>query len=101
MTHIKIRLIPDGLGSIPSEATDHTIVAEKLKGTTPDGKAPDWGEIGRVVPSNRDYLELRIENSSLSDYDDSALTDYANSVASISGIKKHPDGWVEVEDGGT
>ena len=100
MTDIKIRLIADGLTELPGEAKDSTIIASRLENAdlSAISSAPNWREIERVRPGNDEYMELRVSDATLNDYDQAALDTFAQSICSnISGIKEHPDGWVEEE----
>ena len=95
---IEIKLIPDGRSELPAEGRDHGILGEKLKGQDPPdhSPAPGWREIEHEV--TRTHLYLRIPDDTLDDYADGALDGFSEAVASINGLKRHPDGWVEVEE---
>lgn len=94
---IQIKLIPEGDSKLPVEAEDHGVLADNLKGADPPdhSPAPSWRDIRRVV--HKEYLYLEIDGS-LDDYADGALDGFATAIANINGMKKHPDGWVEIED---
>jgi len=95
---IRIKLIPDGIGSLPAEARDHSILASHLESADPPDHtpAPSWGDIERVLVG--DELYLQIEGATLDDYASGALDAYATAVTNISGLKKHPDGWEAVDE---
>ena len=97
---IRIKLLPDGLTEIPVEARDHSVLASKLEAADPPDKspAPSWRDIEREVPGSKDHLVLRIPDATLDDYASGALDGFANAVANINGLKKHPDGWTETEE---
>lgn len=96
---IQVRLISDGASKIPAEAKDHGILASRLESADPPdhSPAPSWRDIQRVVPGTQDHVVLRIEGAALDDYASGALDGFATAVANINGLKKHPDGWTEVE----
>lgn len=90
---IRIKLIPDGLSKLPGEATDDSIISAHLK-----DKSEMWRDVKRETPSSKEHLILFI-NGSLDDYSEENLQDIADSlVENISGLKTHPDGWVEIEE---
>jgi hypothetical protein len=95
---IQIKLLPDGGSDLPIEAKDHSILADKLVAADPPdhSPAPSWRDIERVVTDS--HILLRIEGT-LDDYASGALDGFATAVANINGLKKHPDGWVEVDEG--
>lgn len=99
MTDIQIDLIPDGAAEMPVEARDSEVLADKLKNTDLSGvgTAPDWDSIERVISGGRERVKLRVRDATLTDYDEAALDAYADSIASINGVKKHPKGWHEAE----
>ncbi|ELZ96066.1 hypothetical protein C440_05732 [Haloferax mucosum ATCC BAA-1512] len=86
---MEIKLLPDGLSSLPREARDHNALSVYL-----DGSIPDWDTVERVV-SGTGLLKLRVpDNMSQADRD----TVVATLTSNISGIKAHPDGWDTVEE---
>jgi len=96
MTDIRIKLIPDGSSQLPVEARDHGVLADKLEGASPSGTpAPDWDEIQRIVTG--DSVSLILPDSTVADYDTSALDAYVQALTSINGVKEHPNGWEEGE----
>lgn len=99
---IEIKLVPDGVSKVPNEAKDHSNLASKLEGADPPdhSPAPSWRDIERVVAGSGEFVELRVSGS-LDDYASGALDAFANAVANINGLKKHPDGWTEVDAGST
>lgn len=96
---IEITLIPDGSAKIPAEARDHSVLASMLEAADPPDQsdAPSWRNIERVISGSNESVVLRIRDATLNDYADSTLDAYATAVGSINGLKKHPDGWTEVE----
>lgn len=99
---IQIKLIPDGGTEIPVEARDDEIMASHLQSASPSSGSPvdTWRDVKRVVPGSNEYILLRVgdEQATLSDYSSSTLDAFANAVVNnIAGLKKHPDGWKQVD----
>lgn len=99
---IELKLIPDGLGRVPPEATDDEILAGLLEAASnipDDSTAPiaGWRDVERVVPGTGEYLALRLPGT-VDDYPGGTLDSVANAlVGNINGLKTHPNGWTNVE----
>ena len=99
---IEIKLIPDGAAEVPAEAKDHAILQTYLEqqGDVPAVEGDpieSWRDVERVVPGNGAYVALRVPRST-ADYDPSTLDNLVTALESnINGLKKHPNGWTEVE----
>lgn len=95
---IQVVLLPDGRPELPAAARDHGILAAALDGNGPpqDSPAGGWRGIRRDVVG-RERLVLRLDGT-LADYQQQALDGITQAVtSSVSGLKAHPDGWVEVD----
>jgi hypothetical protein len=98
---IEIKLIPDGAAEIPEEASDHGILASLLENNanpSSNSAMASWREIERVVPGHRGYIKLQLPGT-LEDESSSTRDGVTTAIVNnISGLKEHPDGWVEIEE---
>jgi len=100
---IEIRLIPDGMTSVPVEAKSHSVLADCLEDANnilDDVNAPinGWRDVERVVPGNGECIVLRVPGT-VGDYPSNSLDGIQSAVAgNINGLKAHPSGWTEVEE---
>lgn len=98
---VEIALIPDDNAQIPQELVDDGIVATYLSGVSVPDQAPidSWHAIERETPSHHRLMVLRVHGIMLSDVPDTLLTQCHEALTNqISGVKPHPDGWVEYDE---
>lgn len=98
---VEITLVPDGLTQIPSELVDDGIVAHYLSDVkVPDGAPIDsWRDIERETPGDKSQMVLRVRGIMLADVPDSLLTQAHEALTKqVSGVKPHPEGWVEYDE---
>lgn len=96
---IQLEIIPDGAIELPVEAADDSAVGTHLENAGPpdSSPAPAWRDIKRVRAGDGRKLYLQVDGT-LDDYNTNALDAFANAIVNnISGVKKHPDGWQEVD----
>jgi len=100
---IQIKLIPDGLATVPAEAKDHGILQSYLENSgdipTVEGDPIEtWRDVERVVFGSGQYVALRVPGAP-ADYDSTTLNAMRDAlVTNINGLKAHPDGWVELPE---
>lgn len=95
---IECELIPDGMAELPAEARDHGILWSHLSGASVSSASPETGPGDVVREVRQDRLILRLDGA-LADHSSTTLDNMANAIVNnISGVKKHPDGWQDVND---
>lgn len=103
---IQLKLIPDGVASIPLTAQSHKRLWNAIKeNSTEDDRqkfateSPVGGikDIIKVIPANNEYIIIRLPGD-VDEYPDDLLDSIPGFfTAEISGVKAHPDGWQYVD----
>lgn len=97
---VEISLIPDGRQQIPAELVDDGIVKHYLSDVKVPKSAPidSWRDIRREVRGDKSEITLRVFDIMLSDVPDELLTQCHEALTNqVSGVKPHPEGWVEYD----
>lgn len=94
---MQAKLIPDGMERLPAEARDDGIIAAHLENAGDGEGGPPWDEVRRVKAP--DHILLQVD-AGPDDHPGAALDALVQAVASnINGVKAHPAGWTEVDEG--
>lgn len=91
-------LLPENSAELPAEARDHGVLWAHLQkaSVSAESAMASTREVERVVENDR--IRLRVEGS-LADHSASTLDGLVTAITNnVSGLKQHPDGWVEVEE---